>query len=315
MWMTELPREGRRFARRATRRRSIRRREVDDYVSRCGLLANGNPACSKPTGHLPAGHLMIDARPKRDRSSPAPSRLVFVSPEHANTISGGRKGKVRQTGTPQARSLKSRTHARTTRRSLTSGSSKAAMLFSIALVNVALPAQLPPLPAQSFYEIGKIDWTMPCGPWSVNTEMSSAPWDRLVDPGYPGPQVSYACRLGGIFYLRGRQHDAICPQYLPLGASLPPVFLFGPRTSSFIQVNMPHVYPGQNIIFNSSAMAVLPTHHGPWEFDPAIDCWAAQVLVPTSTQLAGTEWEAQAAFVSTATGKVHFGISRYTRIM
>ena len=188
-------------------------------------------------------------------------------------------------------------------------------LVAIALLAVALPAQLAPLPAQSYYEIGRIDWTMPCGPWSVSTELTSTPWDRLVDPGYPGAQTSYACRVGGIFFARGLQHDPVCPDYLPLGTSLPPVILFGPRTATFFQVNLPYVYPGQNVLFNSAALAFVPTHYGPWEFDSTVDCWATQVMVPNSPLLAGTEWEAQAVFVSLGSAKVHFGNSRYTRLM
>ena len=239
-----------------------------------------------------------------------------------DTVSGGQAIWVRHTETPHARSLQGRnhagtTHARTTLSHPASGPSKTVLpaLFAIALIAGALPAQLPALPAQSYYAIGKIDWTMPCGPWSVNTELSAAPWDRQLDPGYPGTQATYSCRVGGIFYIRGLQHDAICPDYLPLGATIPPLFLFGPRSNAFIQINLPNVFPGQNVVFSNTASPISATHYGPWEFDPTVDCWAAQIMVPNSPQLSGTEWEAQAAFVSLASGKVHFGISRYTRIM
>jgi hypothetical protein len=189
-----------------------------------------------------------------------------------------------------------------------------AALSATALFSTAR-AQLPPLPPQSYYSIGTLDWVIPCGPYSVITQLTSTPWDRVADPAYGVGPTTYSCRLGGIFYLRAVQRDATCTGYLPPGQGTMPLFLFGLRSQSFVEIPLPIVYPGQHYVFSGLSHAYLPTHVGSWELNTSVDCWAAQVTVPNNPVFVGSEWAVQALTYTTATGQVHFGLSRYTRIL
>jgi hypothetical protein len=189
-------------------------------------------------------------------------------------------------------------------------------LLAAPFLSTGVRAQLPLLPPQSYFSIGTMDWVIPCGPYFVDTQLTTTPWDRVADPSYTGGSgTTYSCRLGGIFYLRAVQRDASCANWQLPGTTPPPVFLFGPRSQSIVPINLPLLYPGQNYVFSGLTVAYPPSHVGPWELNSSVDCWAAQVNVPNNPIFVGSEWAAQAVFFTVQTGCLHFGTSRYTRIL
>jgi hypothetical protein len=196
---------------------------------------------------------------------------------------------------------------------------KTASLLSLFLLGASLPAQYPPLPAQSYYSIGVPSWVIPCGPYFAKVSTTTSPTDRRPDNGYPGGAANFSCRIGGIFYLRAQQQWAVCvnpPIYQPLNSTVAPIFLFGANTSGGpVQLPTSLAYPSQNYVFDGLSLTAGPTHYGPWELIPSVDCWACAISVPNDPALNGTQWAAQAAFYTPATLLFHLSGSHYTRLV
>lgn len=188
------------------------------------------------------------------------------------------------------------------------------------LLGASLSAQLPPIPAQSYYAVGKGDWVTPCADYIPYCHMSAAPWSRTIDPAYPGssPTQSYwGVDTGGTLYLRSLQH-AVCPHYMPIGTSLAPYFLFGPRTNIWTSVAAITGFAlGQSTIFNTDPTMVLggPSNYGPWEFNPQIGVWVMSISIPNNPALVGSEWAAQSLALTAATMTFHLSGSHYVRII
>jgi hypothetical protein len=190
-------------------------------------------------------------------------------------------------------------------------------IFLAALLSVPLAAQLPPLPAQSFYSVGKTDWAVPCGDYGPNTYMTTQPWNRTVDPSYPGTTQRWSINTGGILFLRAEQH-LHCPGYMGIGQGLAPYFLFGPRTGVIIPMaHIPGFQTIQSTVFNAHPLMVLyyPSYQGPNEFNPALETWAYSITVPNNPALAGQEWACQALALTAATMTFNLSGSYYTKII
>lgn len=191
------------------------------------------------------------------------------------------------------------------------------LIASILLTTVSLTAQLPPLPAQSYFDVGKTDWAVVCGDYSPNCYMTSQPWNRTIDPSYPGTTTRYSVNVGGIFYCRAEQHD-ICPGYMGPGTGFATYFYFGPRTGILTSLaSITGFQLGQSTVFNSSPVASLynSQYQGPNEFNGAIQTWAYQVDVPNNPALSGQEWACQALALTAATMTFNLGGSHYTKIL
>ena len=190
-------------------------------------------------------------------------------------------------------------------------------LLSVILLTAGLVAQLPPIPAQSLYEVGKADWVMPCGNYMPYTYMTTQPWNRTVDPSYPGTTQRWSINAGGLLFCRAIQHS-ICPDFMPVGTGFAPFFIFGPRTGSYVSLaSIPGFQLGQSNIFNYyPSMALRNTEFGgPWEFDSTIQAWGCQIWVPNNVALVGQEFACQALFLTTATMTFNLGGSHYTKVI
>lgn len=190
-------------------------------------------------------------------------------------------------------------------------------LIASILCAVSLTAQLQPIPAQAYYEVGKADWVMPCADYMPYTYMSAQPWNRTVDPSYPGTTQRWSINVGGLLFCRAMQHIT-CPDFMPVGTGFPPYFIFGPRTGAYVSLaSIPNFQIGQSNIFNYYPSMILrgTEFGGPWEFDSSLQSWGCQIWVPNNASLIGQEFACQALFLTAATMTFNLGGSYYTKVI
>lgn len=188
-------------------------------------------------------------------------------------------------------------------------------LLASLVMALSLNAQAPLVPG-AWFPIGRNEWVTVCASYSVATEITCAPVDAIIDPGYGYPN-SLAIKVGSTFYVRATQHPLFdCTSWISGNGTWPALFIMGPKDNAFIPIPLTFGVAGQNYLFCGSGQVWGSTHYGQHELKFA-DCWAVALQVPNNPSFSGLVWEAQAAMLAaTLTGpiKVHLGTSRYVRM-